>query len=282
MKKNRAIFSSIITITLLALILSSCMEQKPNTKISIDTENSRESYGKTVSIEPRDDSVKIQRGKITLSPRQENTIYTISGYFNGQIIVKTKNTILKLDNAFLENTSGKPAIKANAKTELSSAKDSTNYIVTSGRNFSKIGAISADRSLVLGGGGTLYVKSMVAHAIEAEGVKIKGSGNFYFEGTEKGSALNCDSLEVEKDKNFTAYFLNSKNGIKADKHIKVESGNFHLYNNFTAIKVEPKSQIVPEGVVLSGGKYYLFENRNFISAPENTVNTTGAEIRSEI
>ena len=275
--KKSAILFSIASL----FLLSSCMEQKINPKISIDESAEREKYGDKITITPSDETVEFSKSKITISPKVENATYTISGYFKGQLVVNTKNTIIKLQNAFLENTSGKPAIKTNAKTEISSSKDSVNYIITSGRTFSKIGTISANRGLVLGGSGTLYVKNKVAHAIEAEGVKIKGSGKFFFEGCKKGSALNCDSLEVEKEKTFTAYFLNSKNGIKADKHIQIESGNFHFYNNSTAIKVESKSQIVPDAVVLSGGTFQLFENENFINAPENTVDTTGAEIQTE-
>ena len=261
------------------LLFSACVEEKVIPKISIETEGARENFGEKIVITPMDDSVKISRGKITLTPDKENTVYTVSGYFNGQIESNTKNTVIKLQNAWLENTSGKPAIRANAKTEVSSVKDSTNYIISRGRSFLKTAALLSKRGLVLGGSGTLYIKGKICHAVEAEDVKIKGSGFFYLEGTKRGSALTCENLTVENDKSFTAYFLNAKNGIKADRTIKIGSGNFHLYNNGTALKTDSdeKSPRQVQAITLSGGKFYLFENGIFVNQ-ETALDASGAEI----
>lgn len=264
------------------MLLSSCVE-KFTPRMEIDENSAKSSYGTEIKISPADDSVKISKNKIVIAPDSENAVYTISGYFNGQIVVNTKNTEIKLQNAYLENTSGKSAIKANAKTEISSVKDSVNFIVSRGRGFSKNAALSSSRSLILGGSGTLNVKGKLCHAIEAEDVKIKGSGVFFLEGTKKGSALNCETLEIEKDKTFSAYFLNSKNGLKADKTITIASGNFHFYNNDTAIKTEttktsPKNA---HGIKLSGGNFYFAENAGFVITDDDAFDAEGANIIQE-
>ena len=264
------------------LLLSSCVENSAP-KMEIDTESAKSSFGKEISISPMDDSVRVSKNKIVISPDSENVTYIISGYFNGQIVVNTKNTELKLANAFIENTSGKPAIKANAKTEISTAKNTENFIVSRGRSFSKNAALSSSRTLILGGSGTLNIKGKICHAVEAEDVKIKGSGVFFLEGTKRGSALTCESLEIEKDKTFTAFFLNSKNGIKADKTMSISSGNFHFYNNETALKTDTKKESPKQahGIKLSGGKFYFVENTNFVITDDDAFDATDAEIETE-
>jgi len=254
---------SFLVISLFSIFLFFSCEKEAAQRLEIDAESVKALFNKKISIEPMDD-VKISGNKITLSPHSEGTTYTISGYFDGQITVNTKNTILKLKDAYLENSSGKEAVIAKAKTEISTGKDSTNYIVSRGRGFSKKAALEAKRTLVFGGSGTLFVKGSVCHAVEAEDVKIKGSGVFYFEGTKRGSALTCQSLEVEKDKNFSAFFLNSKNGIKADQSILINSGNFHVYSNKFAFKTDTKDNAPKKthSIKLLGGFFDLAENES--------------------
>ena len=116
-------------------------------KITIDSEAAKSSYGNKISIFPMDKSVSIKNNVITISPKREEVVYTISGYFNGQIIVKTKNTELKLKNAYIENTKGQPAIYSEVKFELSSSQGTSNYILSSGKNDSKVGAIYCKKDL---------------------------------------------------------------------------------------------------------------------------------------
>ena len=73
-------------------------------KMNIDYESKRNLYGDFVII-PMDNTVTVTDGCITIAPKREDVTYTISGYFNGQIVVMKKNTIIKLNNAFIENTS---------------------------------------------------------------------------------------------------------------------------------------------------------------------------------
>lgn len=272
-----------LSIIFLAFGFFSCVEEKLNPKITIEAEDEKAKFGKTIKISPLDESVQITKSKIIISPVSEEQEYTISGYFNGQIISKTKNTVLRLNNAYLENRTGKSVLQLGAKTEISAAKDSTNYIVSQGRSFEKTGAIHSDRDLILGGSGTLYVKGRIAHAVEAEDVKIKGNGIFYLEGTRKGSAITCDTLTVEAEKSFSTYFLNSKNGIKADTTIKINSGNFHFYNNVTALKTEvsSKSSKRTRSITLSGGKFFFFENETLYATEEGAFSANGAELIDE-
>lgn len=248
--------------SILSFLLFSCAENAAQPKLSVDAESVRGSFGKRIDISPMDSSVKVSRTRIIIAPEKEDAVYTISGYFDGQIVCMTKNTVLRLNNAFLENSSGMPVVKASAKIEISTEKDSENFIVTKGRNFSKFGAVNCARGLVLGGSGKLSVKGG-CHGIEADDVKIKGSGTFVIEGTKKGCALTCESLAVEEGKTFSAYFLNSKNGIRADDSISILSGKFFLYDNETALKTDMshKSSDKSHSIRLSGGEFRIFGNK---------------------
>ncbi|MCR4823327.1 MAG: carbohydrate-binding domain-containing protein [Treponema sp.] len=262
--------------------LISC-EESFTPRMTIDVESEKSSYGKNISISPMDDSVIISKHKISIAPHEENQTYTISGYFDGQILVNTKNTIIKLDRAYLENSSGKAALQSSAKIEVSSAKDSCNYIISSTRRFARSAALQSKRGLVLGGSGILKIKGAACHGIEADDVKIKGSGTLYVEGRKYGSALNCESLEVNEEKTFTAYFLNSKNGIKADKTVAISSGNFYFYDNNTAIKTDTKSESPKEAhsITLYGGNFYHDGKGEFTFTDENAFNVKGAQIFEE-
>ena len=271
MKKSMklTLLSSISMLAISMLAICACTENF-TPKMEIDAESAKSSFKNEILISPMDDSVKINGNKIKISPKSEDSTYTISGYFDGQIKVETKNTVIKLKNAYLENSSGKPAILAKAKIEISTTKDSTNYIVSRGRGFAKNAALQSKRSLILGGSGTLFIKGGICHAVEAEDVKIKGSGVLYLEGTKRGSALTCESLEVERDKTFTAFFLNAKNGIKADKSILIQSGNFHLYDNENAFKTDitKSSTAKTHTVTLKGGSFFISGNKNLCVSDE--------------
>ena len=154
-------------------------------KVKIDNEKFRTFYGDRISITPSDSTVKITKDKIITEPKKEGVEYTIFGYFNGQIVNKTKNTVLKLSKVYLENTSGEPVIYGEAKTEISTAKDTKNFIVASGsadprtKSKSKPAAIYCKKNLELGGSGNLYVVGNVYHAVKADDVKLKGTGGFF-------------------------------------------------------------------------------------------------------
>ncbi len=259
-----------------AWILASCV-QKPVQKVSLDVMQARKNFAQQLTVEPMDEGVKIERNLITFAPKADGAEYVLSGYFNGQILCTSKNTTLKLRNAYLENTAGKPALRADTKTELSVAKDSVNYIVSRGRAYNRTGALQGKRMLILGGGGTLYV-SGVCHGIEAEDMKLKGSGTYYVQGTAEGSALNCETLSVEPEKTFRAYFINSKNGIKADGKINVASGNFFLYNNGTALKTDTTADSPKKhhGIAITGGEFHLFGNKKLYITDEDAFSNSGA------
>ncbi len=207
---------------------------------AIEIDGARRNYGRTLTITPSDRTVTIAEDRIVIAPKKEDVTYTISGYFNGQIVSRTKNTVLKFNNAFIENDKGLPAVHCEAKTEISTTAGTVNYVVSSGESKEKTAAIHGRKDMALGGSGTLYAVGRVYHGIKADDVKIKGSGTFYLQGTDKGSALNCRSLTVEKDKTFKAYFLNSKNGVKADDGILIQSGSFFMQNLGTAFKTDTK------------------------------------------
>ncbi len=251
--------------------------------ISVDAENARKSFSDTVTLTPKDHSVTISKGKIILAPKKEGSVYTVSGYFNGQIVNKTKNTVIKLNNAFIENSSGGTAIYGEAKTEVSSVNGTVNYVVSSGKSPDKTAALYCKKNVEIGGGGTIHFVGNVCHAVKGDDVKLKGSGVLYFQGTNEGSGINCENLIVEKEKSFKAYFLNSKNGIKADCTIDVSSGNFFFTGNKTALKTDtkkddPKSQ---HSITLSGGTISLSANETFYKTEQNAYKAKGAKIIQE-
>lgn len=252
-------------------------------KITIDSEAVRKNYAKKVTVSPTDKSVSIKNNVITISPKKEEVIYTISGYYNGQIINKTKNTVLKFKNAYIENNNGQPAIYSEVKLELSAAQGTENYIISSGENDSKIGAIHCKKDLTLGGSGSLYVSGDIYHAVKADEIKMKGSGNFYFQGTSKGSAINSRSFTVENEKTFNCYLLNSKNGIKADNAIEISSGNFFFYNNKVALKTDTSKNdsSSPHFITIKGGTIHSASNESLYSTEPNGYKLSGAKIVEE-
>ena len=245
----------------------------------IDIDGARGKFGK-ISVTPSDRTVSVSGGKIVIAPKKENAVYTISGYFSGQIVSKTKNTEIRLNGAFIENTAGLPAIFCEAKTEISTAQGTENYVVSSGNGEKKSAAIQSKKNLVLGGSGALHVSGSVCHGIKADDVKIKGSGKFLIQGTERGSAISCENFIVEKGKNFACHLLNSKNGVKADETILVQSGNFFLESLGTAFKTDKKKDDPkkPHSITLSGGTFRAAGVQNFQSTEKGAYKADGAKI----
>ena len=265
MKKSLVLIISIIT-----FLSFSCVNVNSK-KMTIDTKKDKNLYERKISVFPME-NVEISNDVIKIFPQKENTTYTISGYFNGQIVVMKKNTIIKLNNAFIENTSSRAAIKCEEKTEISAAKDSVNYVVSSGRGFFTNAALQSERDLVIGGSGTLFIRGYKCHGVEAEDVKIKGSGDIYIEGTKAGSAVTCDSFTVEEGKTFNCYLLNSKNGIKADEEMKIASGNFYIFNNDVALKTDDESENRIHSINISGAKVFTFGNKQLYITDDGMFN----------
>lgn len=268
---------------LAALLMAGALWGARAQKVTVDAQGARKNYGAAVTVTPMDKTVTVTKDKIVLAPKKERAEYTISGYFNGQVVNKTKNTVIKLKNAYLENTTGAPAVYGEAKTELSTAKDSVNYIVASGKSDGKLAALHCKKDLELGGSGTLYVAGYVYHGAKADDVKLKGSGTLYLQGTPRGSALNCRTLTVEREKSFTAYLVNSKNGVKADNTITVASGTFCLYDLATAFKTDTTKDApgAPHGITLSGGTFRTSSVGTLYATEQGAYKASGARIVAE-
>lgn len=153
--------------------------------------------------------------------------YDLEGNFEGQIINKTKGSVLNLNNVNLTNTDA-PAIYGEKKIELKAGKKSNNTITVTGSSEDKIGAITCNKKFELGGSGNITINSSLFHGIKADEVQIKGSGTHVISGSNtEGSAINCNALEVKtSDKVVNVTFKNFRHGIKADKTISILSGNF--------------------------------------------------------
>ena len=180
---------------------------------------------------------------ITLTPPapaegEDAAEYTITGKFEGQIINKTKGTVLVLNGATLENKNGKAAVYGELKTELKAAKDTVNTITVTGEGDAKA-AVHCEKAVEIGGSGTLTISCENAHGVKASKVELKGSGTFTFDGGADSSAINCNEFGVKADKSFTANLKDSKNGIKADETIEIASGTFNFTNiTKTALKTD--------------------------------------------
>ena len=242
---------------------------------AIDYSEKKKDYHSPLSVSPMNEGVSVSENQIVFQPKKEGVEYTISGYFKGQIINKTKNTCIKLNKAFLENSSGEAAILGEAKTEISTFAGTENYVVSSGKSEKKTAAIQCKKNLEIGGSGSLFVAGNVYHGIKGDDVKLKGSGKLYARGTKEGSAINCENLIVEKEKLFTAYLTDSKNGIKADFSIKIESGTFHFYDNKTALKTSTRKEDPKNNhlISLSGGTFYTKGNENLYKTDEKSYKT---------
>lgn len=274
MKKLIICFSAIS-----AFVFFSCVKTVQDNRISINSISAKSEYGAQLVIVPMDETVTIKGNTIILAPKKENMHYTFSGYFNGQIISKTKNTVIRLKDAFIENTANKPAILAESKTEISAAKNSINYVSASGHGYSRTAAVKSKRGLLIAGGGTLYINGKHSHGIEAEDLKIKGSGTYYVSGTKNGSAISCKTLVVDPEKTFSIYLLNSKNGIKAEKTIDIASGTFYLYENITALKTgtSKNSPDNAHGIHLSGGEFHTYGNHRLYKTEKDSYLDSGAK-----
>ena len=278
MKKSLFVIGLILTAS-----LTSCVIGKENGKMKLDVESKKASYGE-FSVSPMDEHVTISKNEVVIAPAEEDVTYVISGYFKGQIITKTKDTILKLDNAYIENDGGVAAIKCNAKTEISVASGSENYIVSKGRSYSKLAALQGKRGLVIGGSGTLYVSGSVCHGVEAEEIKMKGSGVYYIQGTKNGSAITCETFTVEPDKTFRCYLLNSKNGLKADGKIDIKSGEYFIYDNEVALKTDDSEDEDGKhhSINLYGGTFHIFGNKTLYITEKDKYFADGAEFIEEL
>ena len=251
--------------------------------MAINSSEKKKDYKASLSVSPMNEGVTVSEKVIVFQPKKEGVEYTISGYFKGQIINKTKNTCIKLNKAYIENTKGEAAILGEAKTEISSFAGTENYVISSGKNSKKTAAIQCRKNLELGGSGTIYVLGNVYHAVKADDVKLKGSGTYYLQGTKEGSGINCENLISEKDKTFKAYLLNSKNGAKADFKISLSSGNFFFYNNKTALKTDTKKEDPknPHGITLSDCTIRLSGNETFYKTEENAFKEKNVKIIEE-
>lgn len=212
--------------------------------------------------------------------------YTLTGTFKGQIVVTWDEVEIVLSNATLINENKPAIIGEDMKFFVSAKNETTNKITITGTydKENKYGAIQGDK-VEFGGKGTCYVTGSIYHAVKAKKVELKGSGTYYFKGTEKGAGINCNSLKVKEDKTFTAYFSDSKNGIKADNSIDIASGTFYFENLKTALKTDTSDddeygKEKDHYIKLSGGTYNYTESTvpNFADTEEGKYDSKGATI----
>lgn len=188
----------------------------------------KSSYNELILISKVDVDVLNEDGTKPDAPE-----YDLAGTFNGQIINKTKGSILNLRGVTLTNTAA-PAIYGEKKIEISAKKDGENTITVTDTSEDKVAAVYCKKGIEIGGSGKLNVNCSIFHGIKGGDVKLKGSLTLTINGANDsgvltdGSAINCDTFLVEEGKTFKATFKNFKHGVKADKTIDIASGNFTM------------------------------------------------------
>ena len=213
---------------------------------------------------------------ITLAPEKGELEYTITGDFEGQIINKTKGTVIVLDNANLSNAEGKATIYGELKTEIKFKEGTTNTITVTGDADETYGkaAVFCEKKLEIGGAGSVTISCEDGHGLKGDEIELKGSGNYVF-GPVKDSAINCNDFEVKADKTFTATLKDAKNGIKADNTISIASGTFKFENiKKVALKTDTtandeEGETKEHKITLEGGSFTFNKCGTKYSTEEN-------------
>lgn len=251
----------ILTLSMLFAGILGCMSCNMNNGQESDSyileyAKARDAYGTELKISrkniaegddlcyTKEDGLITINAATALDPDKDIEII-LEGYFKGQIVNNVKGLIISLKSAFIENENDS-AILCNAKTEISAKKDTDNYVVNSGESSEKIGAITSakGKNLEFGGSGTCFIIGNICHGVKTDKAEFKGSGKYYVQGTENGSAVNCNNFVIkpadpeEPEKMVSLYMYNAKNGIKADNSINIQNGKLYFYGNKTALKTE--------------------------------------------
>lgn len=244
MKKSSKIFTTAVILSALLTFFTSCSNNSKTPESNPEKTPAGPTDEKTFSIEGENDisTYTEENGVITLSKEgtEDNPPkYILKGDFKGKIVAQTKGTVITLNGVNLSNENA-PAIEASKKIEIKVGKETVNKITVTGEysDDNKIGAITGEKKVELGGSGILEVSGGVCHGIKANDMEVKGTGTYTVIGTTNGSAINCNNFEVGEGKNFTLNLKNAKNGIKADKSIKILSGTFNLSNLKTGFKTD--------------------------------------------
>ena len=272
MKKLSGKILILFTCMAAALFLFSCGD-KPAAEETPDTP----AYTITAS-DGKEGTITISEdGKtITLQPEETDVEYTITGEFEGQIINKTKGTVIVLNNANLKNTEGKAVIYGELKTEIKYEKDTTNTITVTGTADKTYGkaAFLCEKAIEIGGEGTGTISCEKGHGVKGSKVELKGSGNYVF-GPAKDSAINCNDFEVKADKTFTATLKDAKNGIKADNTISIVSGTFK-FENITKVALktdtsadDQEGETKEHKITLKGGDFSFANCGKIYETEEN-------------
>ncbi len=245
----------LVTCVAAAMFMFSCKPEPEAEETPAYTITAQKGYENTITVDEA-------AGTITLAPAKEEIEYTITGDFEGQIINKTKNTVITLNNANLKNTEGKAVIYGEAKIELKFKKDSTNTITVTGQADKTYGkaAVLCEKAIEIGGSGSCTISCENGHGVKGDEVELKGKGNYVF-GPAKDSAINCNDFEVKADRTFTVTLKNAKNGIKADNTISIASGTFKFDTiKKTALKTDTSAddsegETKEHKITLEGGDF---------------------------
>lgn len=141
-----------------------------------DAEALKKKYGAfSIVTERGNDYVLSDDGKVcTISVGAEKGSYTLSGYFEGRIIINNKDGLttykgvkLNLDNACILSTLGTTIeyLPDKKNVELVAKRETENYVINSSEEGD---AVLSHNNLEVDGKGTLHLNAATGHALNAE------------------------------------------------------------------------------------------------------------------
>ena len=153
-------------------------EDEPGNDLDIDLEQLQEQYGEfSITATKGEEGVWSEDNKTyTISVSSAKSAYTITGYFEGQIIIDNpsdlssfKGVELTLNNACLVTYTGSNIdYRASDKNvEIVAKKNTENYIINLGEGYYDC-AVSSEKNIEVDGKGTLNIITKTGHGLRAE------------------------------------------------------------------------------------------------------------------
>ena len=201
---------------------------------------------------------KLEGNTLTFTAVSENSIYSLSGKFSGNIVIDTGDSYkfdLELHGLSLVSTSANPiTVKTGDKVTIKAKKDTKNYIYDN-----RPAIDSADETLYSG-------------AIHSEvDLEISGKGELTVISEKNNGIHSKDDLEV---KNLTLYIACIDNSLKGNDSVVIENANTTLIAAGGDCIKTSSSDISTKGaqrgsISISGGTHNLYAACDGIDAAYN-------------
>ncbi len=223
--------------------------------VNLDYDSFKESYG-DASLTLDGEVLEEVDGVYTINVAESKQELTLSGYFEGRIVIQNGNSLdtykgitLNLSNAFIVNDDEATIDYSldEKNIEIISVKSTTNYIVnTSETNYDGHGINSLNNiEMRIQAGSNLYLYTVHGHTAKADGdFKIIGPGNIYL--SSGHDAIHCHNFTTTNSGTFTGTFTVTNaisQAIEASETDKegtanITGGTFVINNSESVIKAD--------------------------------------------